>query len=103
MPSADCSARAAGAGRIVEAVSRSDYGNMIVLDHGGGVYTRYAHLARFSSGVRKGASVQMGQTLGPIGKSGASTIVHLHYEVLTGDYDTSAKSFGLDAVDPLGL
>ncbi len=94
---------AAGDGEIVEAVSRSDYGNMIVIDHGNGVYTRYAHLARFGSGVREGASVKQGQTLGPIGQSGASSIVHLHYEVLTGDYETNAKSFGLDAVDPFGL
>lgn len=96
-------ALAAGDGRIVEAVSRSDYGNMVVIDHGGGVYTRYAHLARFGGGVREGASVRMGETLGPIGQSGASSIVHLHYEVLTGDYNTNAKSFGLNAVDPFGL
>ncbi len=96
-------ALAGGAGTIVEAVSRADYGNMIVIDHGNGVYTRYAHLARFASGVSAGATVSMGQPLGPIGKSGASSIVHLHYEVLTGDYETRAKSFGLEAVDPFGL
>ncbi|PQA86674.1 peptidoglycan DD-metalloendopeptidase family protein [Hyphococcus luteus] len=94
---------AAGDGTIVEAVSRSDYGNMVVIDHGNGVYTRYAHLARFASGVKKGAAVTMGQTLGPIGKSGAAPVVHLHYEVLTGGYGTRAKSFGLEAVDPFGL
>lgn len=94
---------AAGDGVIVEAVSRSDYGNMIVIDHGNGVYTRYAHLARFGSGVREGASVSQGQVLGPIGKSGASSIVHLHYEVLTGDFNTQAKSFGLESKDPYRL
>lgn len=94
---------AAAGGTIVEAVSRSDYGNMIVIDHGNDVFTRYAHLARFGAGVREGASVSQGQTLGPIGNSGSSTIVHLHYEILTGDYNTNAKSFGLEAVDPFGL
>jgi murein DD-endopeptidase MepM/ murein hydrolase activator NlpD len=96
-------ALAAGAGTVVERVARSDYGNMVVIDHGSGVYTRYAHLARFGSGVREGASVKMGQVLGPIGMTGASSIVHLHYEVLTGDINTNAGSFGLEAVDPFGL
>lgn len=96
-------ALSAGAGTIVEAVTRADYGNMVVIDHGSGVYTRYAHLARLGAGVTQGAAVSMGQTLGPIGKTGATGITHLHYEVLTGDYDTRAGSFGLEAVDPFGL
>lgn len=94
---------AAGDGVIAEAVTRSDYGNMVVIDHGNGVYTRYAHLARFGSGVREGATVSSGQTLGPIGMTGASSIVHLHYEVLTGDISSNAGSFGLESVDPFGL
>ncbi len=94
---------AAGDGVIAEAVTRSDYGNMLVIDHGNGVYTRYAHLARFGSGVREGANVSQGQVLGPIGMTGASSIVHLHYEVLTGDISTNAGSFGLEPVDPFGL
>ncbi len=96
-------ALAAGDGVIAEAVTRSDYGNMLVIDHGNGVYTRYAHLARFGPGISEGASVSMGQTLGPIGMTGASSIVHLHYEVLTGDINTNAGSFGLEPVDPFGL
>lgn len=94
---------AAGDGVIVEAAMRSDYGNMIVIDHGNGVFTRYAHLARFGQGVREGARVKQGDILGPIGNTGASSIVHLHYELLTGDYNTNAKSFGLDALDPFNV
>lgn len=94
---------AGGSGVIVEAVTRSDYGNMVVIDHGNGVYTRYAHLARFASGVRDGTSVSAGTVLGPIGNSGATGIVHLHYEVLTGDIETKARSFGLTTVDPFSL
>lgn len=94
---------AAGSGTIVEAVSRSDYGNMIVIDHGNGVYTRYAHLARFNSNVREGTSISMGQKLGPIGMSGSSSVIHLHYEILMGDFNTPAKSFGLESVDPFSL
>ncbi len=94
---------AAGAGVIRERVTRSDFGNMIVIDHGEGVFTRYAHLAGFASGVSEGASVQSGQLLGPIGSSGASSIVHLHYEILTGEYADAAGSFGLDPIDPFSL
>lgn len=94
---------AAGSGTIVEAVTRTDYGNMVVIDHGNGVFTRYAHLVRFGSGIREGASVSMGQKLGPIGNSGASSIVHLHYEILMGEYNTNAGSFGLESVDPFSL
>ena len=94
---------AAGNGVIVERVTRSDYGNMLVIDHGNGVYTRYAHLAQFASGVTDGAAVTAGRTLGPIGMTGASSIKHLHYEVLTGDINTNAGSFGLESVDPFGL
>lgn len=94
---------AAGDGTVVEAVTRADYGNMVVIDHGNGVYTRYAHLARLGANAKEGAVVKSGAMLGPIGKTGATSITHLHYEVLTGDFATRAKSFGLEAADPFGL
>ena len=94
---------AAGDGVIKERVTRSDFGNMVVIDHGDGVFTRYAHLASFGSGVTEGASVTTGQVLGPIGNTGASSIVHLHYEILTGEWASQAGSFGLAAVDPFSL
>lgn len=92
---------AAGAGEIVEANFRDDYGNMIVVDHGNGVYTRYAHLASIARGIDVGAKVEAGDILGPIGATGSYTsVVHLHYEVMTGDYNTPKKSFGLTPIDP---
>ena len=94
---------AASNGVIRERVTRADYGNMVVIDHGNGVFTRYAHLARFGSGVTEGATVNMGQVLAPIGNSGSSTVVHLHYEILTGEWIEGPGSFGLDAVDPFTL
>lgn len=89
-------------GTIVEALYRDDYGYMAVIDHGDGVYTRYAHLKRFGPGVTEGSNVAAGQVLGPIGDSGAYTsVVHLHYEILTGDFNTPKRSFGLTPVDPI--
>lgn len=95
---------AAADGVIVEAVYRDDYGYMIIIDHGKGVYTRSAHLKRFEPGVAAGVTVKRGAVLGPIGQSGAYTsIQHLHFEILRGDYDTQKKSFGLTPADPYGF
>lgn len=55
-------------------------GNMIHIDHGGGVQTRYAHLAGFASNW--GQWVNQGQVVGYVGTTGMSTGCHLHYEVL---------------------
>lgn len=95
---------AAADGVVVEAEYRDDYGNMIVLDHGNGVYTRYAHLASFADGITVGAAVSPQSVLGIMGQSaGYKVVVHLHYEVLLGDFNTAAKSFGLTSTDPMGL
>lgn len=92
---------AAGEGVIVEKKYRDDYGNMILIDHGNGVYTRYAHLSSFQRGLAVGAKVKPGDALGLMGNTASYAIpVHLHYEVLTGDYKTPKGSFGLQAVDP---
>lgn len=90
-------------GVIREATYRDDYGNMIVIDHGGGVFTRYAHLGSFSNAVREGVGVKRGQRLGPIGSTGSTSAPHLHFEIRTGDYSSQAGSFGLDPVDPYSL
>jgi murein DD-endopeptidase MepM/ murein hydrolase activator NlpD len=56
------------------------YGNMITLDHGFGLTTRYGHLSRFA--VTSGQVVRRGQVIGYVGSTGRSTSPHLHYEVL---------------------
>lgn len=92
----------AGSGTIVEMIYRDDYGNMVVIDHGNGVYTRYAHLKSFASGITEGKSVTGTTRLGQMGQSaGYSVPVHLHYELLLGDFDTPAKSFSLEPKDPM--
>lgn len=57
------------------------YGNLIVLDHGGGMTTYYAHQSRFAGHIRPGVFVPGGDTIGFIGSTGNSTGAHLHFEV----------------------
>ena len=68
----------------VEVVQRSNsgYGNMILINHGDGYKTRYAHLVSGSMTVSVGDRVEAGQTIGKVGSTGNSTGPHLHFEVI---------------------
>jgi len=59
------------------------YGNMTILDHGGGLYTRYGHATKLLT--RVGDVVKKGDTIALVGSTGRSTGPHLHFEVLKGD------------------
>jgi murein DD-endopeptidase MepM/ murein hydrolase activator NlpD len=95
---------AGGNGQIIEMKYRDDYGNMILIDHGSGVYTRYAHLASFAKGLSPGVKVKAGEQLGLRGNTGSYQIpMHLHYELLVGDYGNPKGSFGLEPEDPMSF
>ena len=70
---------AAESGRVVLARWNGGYGNCIIIDHGGGTATLYAHLSSISVGA--GQTVSRGQRIGRAGTTGNSTGVHLHFEV----------------------
>jgi murein DD-endopeptidase MepM/ murein hydrolase activator NlpD len=74
-------ARAAASGRVmwVQPDNGGPYGNNVLVDHGNGLSTFYAHLSAFS--VTQGEHVAAGQTVGLVGSTGWSTGPHLHFEV----------------------
>ncbi len=67
-------------GKITRAEFVNGYGNMVVVDHGNGFVTKYAHMHKIY--VKKGEYVDVGNVLGEVGNTGRSTGPHLHYEVL---------------------
>ncbi len=74
--------RAAADGLVVHAEFAGRYGKLIVVDHGNGMQTFYAHLSRFY--VVPGQEIRQGQVLGYSGATGRVTAPHLHYEVRVG-------------------
>ena len=72
--------RAAGDGRVQTRGRSGGYGNVIVLEHGGGVTTLYGHLSRFAKGIGQGSRVRQGQVIAYVGMTGLATGPHLHYE-----------------------
>ena len=67
------------------------YGNYIMINHGGGRVTLYAHMSGFA--VSNGATVTQGQTIGYVGSTGNSTGPHLHFEVSVNGATTDPKSY----------
>jgi len=66
-------------GKVMNASAAGNYGNLVVIDHGYGIETRYGHLSAFK--VKVGQAVKRGDLLGLVGSTGRATSSHLHYEV----------------------
>jgi murein DD-endopeptidase MepM/ murein hydrolase activator NlpD len=78
-PGAGTPINAAKAGTVVFAGYNGGYGNFVIIDHGGGVATAYAHMS--SIAASQGARIGQGGRVGSVGSTGHSTGPHLHYEV----------------------
>ncbi len=70
---------AANSGKVITATYSSVYGNYVVIDHGAGTSTLYAHMTKYK--VKVGDTVTVGDTIGYVGSTGWSTGAHLHFEI----------------------
>ncbi len=82
---------AAANGRVGFVGVQQGYGNVVEIDHGNGLVTRYAHMSGFRA--RVGQPVQAGQVIGLIGSTGRSTGPHLHFEVRINDRAVNPRPF----------
>ena len=82
---------AAAGGIVIAAVRTSDYGNLVKIDHGGGVETRYAHASKLL--VHVGERVKKGQIIAEVGSTGRSTGPHLHFEVRSNGTPVDPRKF----------
>ena len=67
------------------------FGNIVEIDHGGGVISRYAHLSAISVGP--GKRVARGETIGLVGQTGIATAPHVHFEVIQNGYRADPMQF----------
>ena len=82
---------AAGAGDVIYAGANGGYGNCVMIDHGNGVVTVYAHMS--SIGVSYGQYVTAGQYVGAVGSTGVSTGPHCHFEVRINGVQTDPAAY----------
>lgn len=78
-------------GKVVKAGWQGGYGNLIEIDHGNGLSTRYGHLSKIE--IQVGDTLQRGQLIGLIGSTGRSTGPHLHYELRLGEKSINPRRF----------
>jgi murein DD-endopeptidase MepM/ murein hydrolase activator NlpD len=95
--------KAVGDGVVSFAGRKGGYGNLIILRHGTGFETYYAHLNGFANGLRPGGAVSQGQIIGFVGMTGTATGPHLHYEVRIGGLPRNPVTVKLPGSPPLPL
>ncbi|MGE5316614.1 MAG: M23 family metallopeptidase, partial [Chloroflexota bacterium] len=87
-----------GDGTVVNVGRKGGYGNCIIINHGFGYQTLYAHLSKMN--VKPGQKVQRGEVIGRVGNTGKSTSPHLHYEVHKGNRSIDPINFFFNDLTP---
>jgi len=92
---------AAGDGRIRFAGRKGGYGNVVEIDHSGGIVTVYGHLSRFAKGTHVGAHVTQGTVIAYVGMTGLATGPHLHYEYRVNGVFKNPQTVALPDAQPI--
>jgi len=93
--------KAAGDGKVIHVGTQGGYGRLIVIRHGGRYTTAYGHLNGYARGIRVGAKVKQGQTIGYVGSSGLATGPHLHYEFRVNGVHRNPLTVKLPEAEPV--
>ena len=93
--------RAVGDGVVEFAGRKGGYGNVVILRHNGQYSTLYAHLSGLARGIRRGARVEQGDSIGFVGQSGWATGPHLHYEFLVAGHPRNPFAVALPSAKPV--
>lgn len=93
--------RSAGDGKILYQGTLRGYGKTVIVEHGGGYRTLYAHLQKYNNKQYIGSAVKQGQTIGYVGSSGLATGPHLHYEFLVKGERRNPLTYNMPTANPL--
>jgi murein DD-endopeptidase MepM/ murein hydrolase activator NlpD len=93
--------RATADGTVESAAVGNGYGKEVVIDHGGGVKTIYAHMSGFHCSA--GEQVVRGQVIGYVGMTGRSTGAHVHYEVRLRNVPVNPHKYLRESVNDVQL
>ena len=89
---------ASGQGTVISAGNSGPCGNMVEIEHPGGLHTAYCHLSRFAAGLHSGQHVEARQLVGYVGQTGRVTGPHLHFAVKRGTMFLDPLSLKMDGV-----
>jgi murein DD-endopeptidase MepM/ murein hydrolase activator NlpD len=93
--------KAAGDGKVIFRGTKSGYGKVVILQHGGNITTLYAHMSNFAAKAGLGSRVRQGQTIGYVGKTGLATANHLHYEYRINGVHRNPRTVQLPDAEPI--
>ena len=93
--------KASGDGKVIFRGTKSGYGKVVILQHGGNITTLYAHMSSFIAKVGVGKRVRQGQTIGFVGKTGLATANHLHYEYRLNGVHRNPRTVSLPDAEPI--
>jgi len=93
--------RSAGDGKILYQGTLRGYGRTVIVEHGAGYRTLYAHLQKYNNSQYIGSIVKQGQTIGYVGSSGLATGPHLHYEFLVNGERHDPLTINMPTAKPL--